>query len=84
MKLLNGMDYDRWSLLVAGFGMPDPDTMEIAKRQRKPLDEAYKDKRQAHMKRLFDSGAPYSWIARLYDLNRSQVYRIINNLPNHL
>jgi len=52
-------------------------------KERRPIPEDLLMKRQAHMQKLYAQGNPYSWIAKLYEMNRSHAYRIINNLPNH-
>lgn len=83
MKLLNGKDYYDWRNLIAGWGMPDSYTLYEAKRRRLPLDPETARKRQEHMQTLHSDGAPYSWIAKLYEIDRAQVYRIINGLKNN-
>ena len=84
MKYVKGRDYDNWRVMIAGLGMPDDWELNKAKLRRTALPEEINEKRFKHMKGLHDGGAPYSWIAKLYRLNRSQVYRIINKINNNL
>lgn len=79
MKTVNGNDFERWHLL-AGFGIVDT---YYYKCRRLPLPEDIKQKRREHMQKLYNEGAPYSWIAQRYKLDRAQVRRIINELPNN-
>lgn len=77
------VDYKQWEIFFGGWKMVDPaDTYQYSKR-RLPIPEEMAEKRKQHMKELHAEGAPYAWIARLYEMDRAQVYRIINDKPNN-
>lgn len=81
MKLnKNGQDYERFKL-IEGWAFVNIDTVYKYRRTKPP--QALLDKRQAHMVKMYNEGSPYSWIAKLYDMSREHVRRIIHNLPNH-
>lgn len=82
MNKANGVDYEHWRML-ASWGVVGSNDADWYKARRLPFPQDIKDKRTAHMKKLHTEGAPYAWIGKLYRLNRSQVYRIINSLPNN-
>lgn len=82
MKKVNGSGYDHW-YMVSSWGVVASNDAEWYKARRLPLPQEIKDKRTAHMKKLHASGAPYAWIAKLYNMSRNHVRRIIQDIPNH-
>ena len=77
------LDYKQWRVRIGGFGRADYDDLLRHKRQRRPLSQELLNKRREHMIKLYEDGTPYSWIAKLYHIDRAQARRIINNLPNN-
>ena len=77
------LEYETWRINIGGWGRADHDELMAYKRQRRPLPPELLNKRREHMIKLYEDGTPYSWIARLYRIDRAQARRIINNLPNH-
>lgn len=82
MQKVNGMNYDRW-YVVSSWGVVGSNDASWYKNRRLPFPQDIKDKRTAHMKKLHAEGAPYAWIAKLYDMTRTHVRRIIQDIPNH-
>jgi DNA invertase Pin-like site-specific DNA recombinase len=82
-KTKNGLTYDDWVGRIAGWGMPDNLALAYYKKRRLPLSQELEEKRRQHMVELKKKGYSQIWIAKLYGLNRMQVYRIINNRHNH-
>lgn len=76
----NGEDYDRFKLME-GWGFIDIPYEYTRKRKKAP--EELLNKRRAHMIQMYEKGNPYAWIARLYEMDRAQVRRIIKGLPNN-
>lgn len=77
-----GNSYTRWELL-AKMTIDSMQDMYPYKERRLPMPEEKRLSRYNAMVKLHTNGAPYAWIAKLYRINRSQVRRIILNLPNH-
>ena len=83
MKLLNNVTYDNWWSRKVWSLPANTDVYYEYKKRRLPLPYELAQKRYDHMVSLHQEGAPYAWIAKLYRMNRSQVYRIINKIPNN-
>ena len=81
-RLKNGLEYEKWKL-SAIWGMPNLYDYTHLKGMRKPLPDEIIAQRSKHMKKLRDEGAPYAWIARLYDMSRHHARCIILDIPNH-
>jgi DNA invertase Pin-like site-specific DNA recombinase len=82
-KRINGFTYSEWRIRVAGWGMPSSELMEWCKRKRRPLPPKEQEQRRQHMIEMKEKGYPVTWLAKVYELSRKQVTRIINNHPNN-
>ena len=82
MKQVNGSEYDHWRM-VNSWGVVASSDADWYKARRLSLPQDLKDKRTAHMKKLYSDGAPYAWIAKLYKMTRTHVRRIIQAIPNN-
>lgn len=80
IKNKNGQDYEQFRAFE-GWGLVSI-PHEYTK-QRKKAPEELLNKRRAHMVKMYEAGNPYAWIAKLYEMDRTQVRRIIHNLPNN-
>ena len=80
VKNKNGQDYSSFASM-ASWGFID---VPISyKRSRLPVPDDLRNKRKAHMQKLHTEGNPYTWIAKLYEMDKEQVRRIVNDLPNN-
>ncbi len=79
-KNKKGQDYDEF-YFTAGWGFVEVPYSYT--KERRPIPEDLANKRKAHMQALRADGNPYSWIAKLYEMSRVQVYKIVNDLPNN-
>lgn len=60
----------------------DVSVYKIYKMRRQKLPPELEEKRYNDMVFLYDDVKNYSFIAKFYELDRAQVYRIINKIPN--
>ena len=65
----------RWSIPSSVNNLEED---KYRRNSRKPLTEEQKHDRRQHMQSLHKEGASYAMIGRLYSLNRSTVFNIIN------
>lgn len=82
-KLKNGWDYEAWEMRSGGIGIPDTELIRSYATRRLPLPDDLLEKRKKHMQYAYKTCGSYTWVARLYDMDRAQVRRIINDLPNN-
>lgn len=80
LKNKKGETYDEFRSSQMWFYVQVPDDYY---RTRSKIPQELVDKLRAHMVKLYNEGTPMSWIARLYEYDKSHVSRIIRGLPNH-
>lgn len=68
----------------AKWRIKDVSIYKVYKLRRQKLPLELEEKRYSDMVFLYDIVKNYSFIARYYELNASQVYRIINKIPNNI
>lgn len=77
------LDYTTWRNLYGGWGAVSRRDTNMYSNKRQKLPPDLEERRRQHMKQAHAQGAPYSWIAYMYGMDRAQVYRIVNDIPNH-
>lgn len=77
------LDYITWRNLYGGWGTIGPDDTIAYSSRRSMLPEEIKNKRTEHIKKLHAQGAPCAWIAKMYQISRTHVWRIIHDKPNN-
>lgn len=62
----------------AQWGMANYKEIKVLSSQRKPIPPDLALARRDHMVALINQGAPKTWVARLYKISRTQLYRILS------
>lgn len=68
----------RHFILCEGWRMADLKEIKVYRGRGKKIPEHLAKARRDHIQALIDQGTPKAWIARLYRISRTQLYRILS------